>query len=76
MIDDVLLQGDHQGILHAYDVSEETGCEKEETKIADIQAAPPQLWEASLGWRIESTPAVWNGTIFLGDRNGRFYALR
>ena len=76
VIDDVLLQGDHQGILHAYDVSEEAGCEKEETKIADIQAAPPQLWEASLGWRIESTPAVWNGTIFLGDRNGRFYALR
>ena len=66
-IDGVLLQGDHQGNLHAYDVSEDEGCDGN---------SPPQLWEVSLGWRIESTPAVWGGMIFLGDRNGRFYALR
>ena len=67
VIDGVLLQGDHQGNLRAYDVSEDEGCDGN---------SPPQLWQVSLGWRIESTPAVWGGTIFLGDRNGRFYALR
>ena len=73
VIDGVLLQGDHLGTLHAYDVSEDDGCEKE---TAEAAGDPTQLWEVSLGWRIESTPAVWNGMIFLGDRNGRFYALR
>ena len=47
-----------------------------DSAAAASNAAPPQLWRVSLGWRIESTPAVWNGTIFIGDRNGRFYAVR
>ena len=80
-IDDVLLQGDHQGRLRAYDISADEGCDQpsQSQPTPDSEAAtavPPQLWQISLGWRIESTPAVWNGTIFLGDRNGRFYAVR
>ena len=79
VIDDVLLQGDHRGKLSAYDVSGDEGCEKQQrpdSEAAASDTAPPRLWQISLGWRIESTPAVWNGMIFLGDRNGRFYALR
>lgn len=79
VIDDLLLQGDHQGILHAYDVSEDAGCQREPTEeelYEEPSEEPPEIWSVPLGWRIESTPAVWNGTIFLGDRNGRFYALR
>ena len=75
-IDDVLLQGDHQGRLRAYDISADEGCDQPTPDSEAAAAAPPQLWQISLGWRIESTPAVWNGTIFLGDRNGRFYAIR
>ena len=79
VIDDVLLQGDHRGKLSAYDVSGDEGCDQQQRPDSEAAAgdtAPPQLWKISLGWRIESTPAVWNGMIFLGDRNGRFYALR
>lgn len=89
VIDDVLLQGDHRGKLSAYDVSGDEGCDQQQSpgqqspdqpnpdsEAAAVDTAPPQLWQISLGWRIESTPAVWNGMIFLGDRNGRFYALR
>lgn len=83
VIDDVLIQGDHEGNLRAYDVSGDEGCEKQQsTRESTAEAergsgdSPSQLWQVSLGWRIESTPAIWDGTIFLGDRNGRFYALR
>ena len=79
VIDDVLLQGDHLGKLSAYDVSGDEGCEQQQSLDSEAAAsdtAPPQLWQISLGWRIESTPSVWGGMIFLGDRNGRFYALR
>lgn len=40
-------------------------------------ARPRLIWR----WRVpgagcwESTPAVWNGVIYLGNRNGYFYAL-
>ena len=37
---------------------------------------PIQQWEATVGEGcIESTPAVWNGQIFVGSRDGFFYAL-
>ncbi len=62
IVDDTLLQGDCQGVMHAYDVS-------------DTSKAPPELWNVTLGGCIESTPAVWDGRMFFGTRAGRFYAL-
>ena len=38
--------------------------------------SPVRMWDAKLGdgGCIESTPAVWNGQIFVGSRDGFFYA--
>ncbi len=62
VVDDVLIQGDCEGGLHAFDVS-------------DTTIEPPNLWTLQLGGCIESTPAVWQGQIFVGSRNGTFYAV-
>ncbi len=61
VIDGVLLQGDCDGFLHAFEI------------VPD--ATPVELWEFELGGCIESTPAVWGGEIFVGSRNGDFYAI-
>jgi outer membrane protein assembly factor BamB len=62
VIDDVLLLGDSQGVMHAYDV-------------ADTHAAPKQLWQLNVGGNIESTPAVWNGVLYFGTRAGAIHAI-
>ena len=62
MVDDVLLQGDCEGVLHAYDVS-------------DQKRVPPELWKVSLGGCIEATPSVWKGLVFVGTRAGAMYAI-
>lgn len=62
VVDDVLVQGDCDGTLHAYDVS-------------DPRAAPTELWAVELGGCIESTPAVWRGRLFVGTRGGRLFAI-
>ena len=62
IIDDVLIQGDCNGVLHGYDGS-------------DTSVAPQELWTVTLEGCIESTPAVWKGRIFVGTRAGRFYAM-
>jgi hypothetical protein len=62
VVDNVLLQGDCHGVLHAYDVSRTT-------------TNPPELWAVDLGGCIESTPAVWNGRIYIGTRTGFLHAL-
>ncbi|HEY3142517.1 MAG TPA: PQQ-binding-like beta-propeller repeat protein [Acidimicrobiales bacterium] len=62
VVDDVWVQGDCNGILHAYDVSNTT-------------VPPPQLWQVELGGCIESTPALWHGRLFVGTRGGRFFAI-
>jgi outer membrane protein assembly factor BamB len=62
VVDDVLIQGDCNGFLHAYDVS-------------DTTVDPPELWTVELGGCIESTPAVWHGQIFVGTRAGQFFAI-
>ena len=62
VVDQVLLQGDCDGTLHAYDVSDQT-------------RRPPQLWQVTLGGCIEATPAVWKGMVFVGTRAGAMYAL-
>ena len=62
VVDDVLIQGDCLGDLHAYDVSDE-------------RRRPPELWRVALGGCIEATPAVWKGRIYVGTRAGAMYAI-
>jgi outer membrane protein assembly factor BamB len=62
IVDDVLVMGDCSGVLHGYDVG-------------DTTVDPPELWSVELGGCIESTPAVWNGRIYVGTRGGAFFAL-
>jgi PQQ-like domain len=62
VVDDVLIQGDCDGVLHAYDVGE-------------TQRKPRELWTVELGGCIEATPAVWRGVIFVGTRAGAMYAI-
>ena len=64
VIDHTLVVGDTSGVLHAYDVS-------------DTRVNPPEIWKFKIpsGGAIESTPAVWKGRIYVGDRDGYFYAL-
>ena len=60
VVDDVLIQGDCEGVLHGLDLT---------------VSPPAPLWSVTLGGCIESTPAVWDGRIYVGSRNGTFYAL-
>jgi outer membrane protein assembly factor BamB len=62
IVDDTLIQGDCNGVLHAYD-------------LTDTTVAPPELWTVQLEGCIESTPALWQGRLFVGARGGRFYAI-
>ena len=62
VVDDVLLQGDCGGTLHAFDVSKPL-------------VRPPVLWSLSLGSCIESTPSVLEGRIWVGTRGGGVYAI-
>jgi len=63
VVDDVLVMGDCSGVLHGFDVS-------------DTKIEPPEIWAVELGGCIESTPAVWDGWIYVGTRSGSFFALR
>ena len=62
VVDDVLIQADCTGVLHAWDV-------------ADTSQAPTKLWTIGLPWCVESTPAVWDGQIFVGHRRGELWAI-
>jgi hypothetical protein len=62
VVDDVLIQGDCNGVLHGYDVS-------------DPRVLPTEIWTVAVGGCIESTPTVWNGRIYFGTRAGRFFSL-
>lgn len=62
VVDDVLLLGDCNGVLHAYDVS-------------NTAVRPPERWQVKVEGCIESTPAVWKGVIYVGTRNGAVHAL-
>lgn len=64
VVDDVLLMGDCFGTLHAFDV-------------ADVRSEPDELWALELDEGcIESTPAVWDGSIVVGTRSGAVYGIR
>lgn len=62
VVADTLIMGDCTGALSAFDVS-------------DTRVDPPKKWSVDLGGCIESTPAVWGGRIFVGTRDGKFFAL-
>lgn len=62
VVDDVLLIGDCTGTMRSYDV-------------ADTHAPPRPLWASKIGGCIESTPAVWKGSIYVGTRAGAILAL-
>jgi outer membrane protein assembly factor BamB len=62
VVDDVWIQGDCNGVLHAYDL--------------DGVAGPPvERWAVELGGCIEATPAVWEGRVYVGTRGGHLHAL-
>jgi outer membrane protein assembly factor BamB len=63
VVDGVWLQGDCSGKLNAFDVR-------------DLHSPPVPLWSQSLIGCVESTPAVWHGSIYVGSRAGYFFALR
>jgi outer membrane protein assembly factor BamB len=62
VVDDTLIEGDCEGNLNAYDVS-------------DPRIDPPLKWTVKLDGCIETTPTVYEGKIFLATRSGKFYAL-
>jgi hypothetical protein len=63
VVDNVLIEGDCTGVLHAYDVSKEG-------------VRPPELWSLKIDSAcIESTPAVWRGWIWVGTRGGAMYGI-
>ena len=62
VVDGVLIQADCAGHVHAYDLA--AGDE------------PVPRWSVRLDDScIESTPAVWDGRIYVGTRSGTFYAI-
>lgn len=60
VVDDVLIQADCGGTVHAFDLS--------------ASATPSPRWQLPLGGCVESTPAVWEGQLFVGTRSGRIFA--
>lgn len=62
VVDDVLLQADCDGHIHAFD-------------LTDTTIEPPELWTVDLGACVESTPAVWDGRIIVGTRGGQVFML-
>jgi hypothetical protein len=60
-IDDQLLVGDCNGVLHDYDISN--------------PRHPTELWTVQLSGCEESTPAVWHGMIWVGSRGGAMYGI-
>lgn len=62
VVDDVWVQGDCNGVLHGFDLS-------------DPRIEPPELWSIQLEGCVESTPTVFQGRIFVGARGGAFYAI-
>ncbi len=62
VVDGTLIQGDCSGHLYAWDVSDPT-------------VRPPLRWSLDLGDCVESTPAVWDGWLYVGTREGFFYGI-
>ncbi len=61
VVDDVLIQGACDGVLHAFDLTED--------------GPPVPRWDLALDGCIESTPAVWDGRLYVGTRAGQVAAV-
>jgi hypothetical protein len=64
IVDGVLIVGDCAGLLHAYDL-----------RPNPLQGPPRKRWSVRLEGCIESTPAVWDGMVFVGSRGGAVYGI-
>lgn len=62
VVDGVWVQGDCNGVLHGFDLS-------------NPRVEPPELWTVQLEGCVESTPTVFDGRIYVGARGGKFYAI-
>lgn len=68
VVDDSLVQGDCLGGLHHFELKD--------SDLSDSVLAQPKLvWSLALNGCIESTPAAWDGQLFVGTRAGTFYAI-
>ncbi len=63
IVDDVMVIGDCTGMVRAFDLS-------------GTRSVPTQIWEAPTGICVEASAAVWDGTVYIGSRDGHLYALR
>lgn len=62
VVDDHLIVATNRGLLQSYDVRD--------------PASPVLEWEIQVGGSVlEATPAVWNGMIYIGSRDGFMYAV-
>jgi outer membrane protein assembly factor BamB len=43
--------------------------------ISDLGRTPTLLWKMHFNGCIESTPAVWDGWLFFGTREGYLYGI-
>ena len=62
IVDDTMLLGDASGNLRAF-------------ALGDGSTAPTERWQIMLGGTIESTPAIWRGSVYLGTRDGYLFAV-
>jgi hypothetical protein len=61
-IDGTLIEGDCGGNLKGFDLS-------------NPRVQPPEIWTMKFAGCLEATPTVWKNRIYLGSRDGGFYAL-
>ena len=62
VVNDILIVADCGGYLRAYDVQ-------------NPEIEPIEIWRIELGGCIEATPAVWDGRIYIGSREGGLFAV-
>ena len=62
VVDGVLILGDCTGDVYAWDV-------------ADPRVEPALLWKLHFNGCVESTPAVWDGWLYFGTRQGYLYGI-
>jgi outer membrane protein assembly factor BamB len=65
VVDGVLIQADCEGVLHGFDVSRPQASGR----------IPEEVWSVQLEGCVEATPAVWDGRIYVGTREGGVYAI-